>query len=321
MANVPRKHHYVPQFHLAKFTDGNDVNSVLHVVDLSERRLWKSSPRESGHRRDFYAVDLGGGQDPMFVEKRLADQEGRWAQAISTVCDSENLPAPGEEALAELMMFIGFAAARVPRIRDTVSEFVDRVIKKEAFALLSTGEGRRQFREYAETDGKKLTDNEFQQLIDFGLNQQYTADYEQTWHVQTMLHVALRLPLILCERTWRLWIAKDEAVPDFICSDSPVGLRWVIPPDTMSPLGFAMENTLVTVPLSRRTALVGTYETELEGGYIGVDEVAMINAMTAAAATKLYCPKPDFVWRTNAGKVAHLADLFAKLDRQKQSSA
>lgn len=58
MKNVPRKHHYVPQFYLAGFTLDGSSESPLFVCDQEQSKTWKSTPKQSAHRRDFLVRNL-----------------------------------------------------------------------------------------------------------------------------------------------------------------------------------------------------------------------------------------------------------------------
>jgi hypothetical protein len=144
MANQPRHHHYVPQFYLAGFTAIGTSKGTLHVFDREQQKSWPSTPRATAHARDYHAVDLGSGQDPMFVEKTMAVCEGKWATVLRAVVESGILPQ--DDSLGDLLAFVAFLAVRVPRIRNQVAEFIDRASKAEVRSTFGTLEGRERFR-------------------------------------------------------------------------------------------------------------------------------------------------------------------------------
>jgi hypothetical protein len=45
MANQSRKHHYVPEFYLAGFTESGTDDGRLHVLDKEQLRQWPSTPK------------------------------------------------------------------------------------------------------------------------------------------------------------------------------------------------------------------------------------------------------------------------------------
>ena len=198
MPGQPRKHHYVPQFYLANFTVAGNAEGRLFVFDKSEKKQWKSTPKGTAHKRDFHKAELGAGEDPMIVEKKLGEIEGQWSRAVRSVIENESLP--NDESFGDLMLFGAFMAVRVPRIRDTLSQTLDRLSKSQIQLMLATAEGRAFFRRIVEEQGnQKLSDDEFQKLVAFGLSRDYDVNFDQTWHVQQMLRMGIQLaPFSVC---------------------------------------------------------------------------------------------------------------------------
>lgn len=289
MANQPRKHHYVPQFYLSGFTDDGTVDGNLSVLDTGRMKEWTSKPKNAAHRRDFHEIDGGPSGDPMIVERRLGQFEGKWSAVLRDVIDRQQLP--DDESFGDLMMFLAFMAVRVPRIRNTTTTFIDEVKSKEKFA-----------KQWLEKQGQVV------QLED----EDRDDEFGQTWHVQQMIQMAVTLAPLLSLRSWQLWIA-DSAAPDFICSDSPVSLTWTIAVPGPYPPGFGLKNTVVSVPLQKRAAMVGVFDVEATHRMIGRSEVAQINSATGMHAGQLYFPGPDFVWFMKDGNVGGRSDLLNAL--------
>ncbi len=288
MSDQPRKHHVVPQFYLAGFTDDGTADGNLQVVDTSRLKTWVSKPKDAAHRRDFHEIDGGPSVDPMIVEKTLAQFESRWSVVVRNVVEHQTLPT-GED-LDDLMDFVAFMAVRVPSIRNKISDFLDEVRQKEAFARKCLEEQGRQ----VETSG----DDEF-------------AVFDQTWHVGQMLKMAQGLSPLLKQRTWQLRIVEDGA-PDLICSDRPV-----VPvsrlPSIHHPPGFMTPNTVVTIPLNKRMAIVSMLDFDVGHRMIGGTGVAQLNSITGMHAGQLYFPPSDFVWRKRDGTIGNREDLLKDL--------
>ena len=106
MSRQPRKHHYVPQFYLAGFTDNGIPEGRLHVLDKAKEKQWPSTAKDTGHQRDFHLVDLGPGVDPMGVEKKLAHMEGQQSAVLKRILEEEALPPDDDEAVGDLMAFV-----------------------------------------------------------------------------------------------------------------------------------------------------------------------------------------------------------------------
>jgi hypothetical protein len=310
MAGEPRKHHYVPQFYLAGFTDNDSKDGQLFVLDKAQRKTWTSTPKGTAHKRDFHRISAGPEGDDMAVEKSLGQVEGRWSNVLLTVIENTRLPE--DEPFGDLMMFVAFMAVRVRRIRNVLSDFIGGLMKTQIQLMLSKEDGRKQFRRELAELGHEMTDEEFDRLIEFGQGGEYTANYEQTWYVQQMVQMAATLAPLLSLRKWCLWIAEDDA-PDLICSDNPVAPTWAVPaPGPMSP-AFGTPNTIVSVPLNRRMAMVSMIEEELPGTRLDRKGVAAVNSMTAKYANQVYSPTPDFVWVMKDGGVGNTSNLLDAL--------
>jgi hypothetical protein len=310
MGDQPRRHHFVPQFYLAGFTKTASTDGGLYVLDQKQLRTWKSSPKQAAHQRDFHAIDAGPSGDPMAVEKALSTLEGQWSSVVRRVIQDQTIPK--DEAFGDLMVFVAFMAVRVKRIREVLSGFIDRVSKAEVFATLATEEGRASFRQVIESQGQKLSDEEFEQLIAFCQSGQFDVDYEQTWHVQKIIEMSATLAPVLSQRIWALWIAEVDS-PDLICSESPVAPTWYLPVRGPYSPAFGTPNTIVSIPLNRRVALVSMIESQLPNKRLDRAGVAAVNSATGMYANQLYSAEADFVWAMSDHQVGNVNDLLTSL--------
>ena len=202
MAGQPRKHHYVPQFYLAGFTKNDCKVGDLYVLDKEQRKTWKSTPKGSAHKRDFYAIEPAPGGDPMAVEKKMAQVEGQWSAALADVIEKKALP--DDKSFGDLMMFVAFMAVRVVRIRDILSNFIDQVSKAEIELMLSTKEGQEHFRKTLAELGHEMSDDEFEQMVSLGQSDDYEVNFEQTWEL------TLKRPLPSISKAWDASLRAKE---------------------------------------------------------------------------------------------------------------
>ena len=56
-ASEPRKHHYVPAFYLAGFTEEGSQDGRLRAIAKSDGRIFGGTPRTLAHQRDLYRVE------------------------------------------------------------------------------------------------------------------------------------------------------------------------------------------------------------------------------------------------------------------------
>lgn len=326
MAKQPRRHHYVPQFYLAGFTNTGKKDGRLHVLDQRQRRQWMDSVGDTAHKRDYHAVDLGPSVDRMGVEKKVGIIEGKQNAVLQRIIDERCLPFPGSETFADLMGFVALMAVRVPFIRDRISKFIDEASKKQLFATFSTQQGRAAFRQVLKDHLDEMppeqramakecieNDTELDEMAKFACGNNYTVNYEQTWDVQTMLTNSITLMPILAQRNWALWIAGGD-VPDCVCSDCPASLNWISDMGTLYPPGYGLANTIVSVPLNRRVVLVGTFEPLPSQQAVGAEVVAGVNTATVMYANQVFSPEQDFVWLMRDRTIGRVADLLAALE-------
>ena len=293
------------------------MDDDLFVLDKERLKTWRSAPKDTAHKRDFHAVDAAPGDDPMAVERALSQLEGKWASTLRTITKAEKLP--DDELFADLMTFVAFMAVRVLRVRNHISDFIDRVMKSQIQLTLATSEGRARFRKDLEEAGRTLTDEEFDGLIRFAQQGEYDVNFEQTWHVQELVRMACVLAPLLSLRKWCLWVAEDSA-PDLICSDSPVAPTWVVPMPGPLPPALGTPNTVVSIPLNRRIALVSMIEEQLPERRLDRTGVAVVNSMTGLYANQLYSADSDFVWVTKDHRVGSAADLLKAFQQQRQQT-
>ncbi|MFH1560832.1 MAG: DUF4238 domain-containing protein [Chloroflexota bacterium] len=68
-------HHFVPQFYLSRFSDGD---GLLWVYDKDSDRVFATTPRNLASERGFYALP-DSFPDPLLLEKQFSDLEGQAA--------------------------------------------------------------------------------------------------------------------------------------------------------------------------------------------------------------------------------------------------
>jgi hypothetical protein len=143
----------------------------------------------------------------------------------------------------------------------------------------------------------------------------FEFDFEPTWYVEQMLWMSERLAPILAQRKWHIWQVASNA-PDLICSDRPVAPTWLQEQSGPLPPSFGTPDTIVSMPLNRRLAIVSLLEKEIGPMTLDRDGVAVVNSMTALYANQLYSSAENFVWLTNDGHVKEADDLLVALREQ-----
>jgi hypothetical protein len=315
MANRPRKHHYVPSFYLAGFTMSGSDEDRLNVFDHGQIKTWPTTPRNAGHARDFYAIDLGPDVDPAYFESEvLARVEGEASRVIQTAVKTERLPERPDFDV--LLNFVAVMAARTPRIRRLVGQVTDLFVKASVQSLVATDEGRQQFRNYCQDASIEQNDDEAEQMRHFILSSEYEVDLDQTSHVQKIVELVDAMLPLLAQRHWSLGIAAP-GVPDFVCSDAPVSGAPTNRFGSEDEMHLANQHTLLSMPLTRRAVLLGCYEERPSMFYASEFGVLSMNAMTIAEAKYVYYGEDDFAYLGSDKKLKRKGDLEESLRSRK----
>lgn len=256
--SIPRGHHYVPEFYLAGFTPTGSKDDFLWVHDGEQRKAWRTRPRNVAHERDYYRVEQEG-VPPDALEKAFGVVEGQLAPVLQRIATGRKPPEGAD--LAHALRFIAMLAMRVPSGREVIDRNAAAMAK---FMMRFAASNPRYFAQSVEElkqAGRLPQDVDAEKMRQFALDDsRYTTSVVPSSTLGTMVDLIDSLPPVLAERQWSLVVAKEEA-PDFVCTDRPVALV-AIEPTSPRFLGFGQPWTEVSMPLSRRATLVGSFQIE-----------------------------------------------------------
>jgi len=213
--------------------------------------------------------------------------------------------------------------ARVPRIRDIKSRFIENVLKKANQMMVASPQAYKNFIDRMRQVGKELPEgaDDYEAMKRFVESGEYTVDFDQTWHVRNMLEAMDKLMPLLMKRRWCLLIAQ-RGEGSFICSDSPVTLTWT--KDLKLPVGpgFAFKETAVTMPLNNRITLLGEFDGPSVVMPVPLRYVAHCNSLVAATAQRfVYSTAQDFPCITRLGTVGGSCELLQTLKDKRDQAA
>lgn len=308
------RHHYLSQFYLAGFTDTGDKDGTLHVTDLHNCKQWPDVTNNVGYKKHFNTLNLPGFA-PDAVEKRLGGEfEGPVSNVVQEIIETQILPEEDQDRIL-LANLIGLFGIRLPQMREKVRDFEERIHLRIIEQLLSS-------REFYEAEMHRLNRAREEQGLDplnvLEYDQMKLAFESAEWElevprerhfVREMELLDVILPYII-ERTWTLSIAPENH--QFICSDRPVSLVWTSPvPQVAYAPGFGIKNSELTFPLSKRLALIGTFEGEEQVTQVSQARVNEINGRTVHYAERfLYSGSRDFRFLDTDGTVRNVQDVI-----------
>lgn len=301
--STPRRHHYVPESYLSRFTDSGTREGKLWVFDRQLGTVRESSPKNSGHQRDFYRLEDGVAADPNYFEKAFGELEGKASLVIEEILKSRKLPSV--ESMEYLVSFVGLQAVRVPAYRRKFNSIRERIIKTTLdIACANEAQWEHHKSKLRAAEPGKYADVPFAQAREFLDRKNFKVEIPRAESVEAMMTSANKLVDLLYQRNWGIAFAVEG---EFLICDNPVILTSTEPKRRF--IDFGVRGTEVVVPISKNCVLYGMYE-ELPfmiGAY-GRDGVALINSHTCARASRfIYGPSDEFIWIEDQDQISRAA--------------
>jgi len=291
----------------------------VRVYDIEKMETFKTNVRNVAASRDFNRLEIEG-IDPNALENSYASLENSAAQAINRVIESQRFE--GEERFI-ILNLMALLVIRNPRMRETWSDFMGRLMRTTSEMIVSTREIWESTKGRMEEAGYKPDhDVSYEDMREFINGGEYDIVTDRLVHIRLELETLEKVIHLLSARKWRLGILPDNA-PDIVTCDHPVSLISTIErPDTFMgrALGYGLPDTAVVFPITRRFSLWGTFDGQDEIKAVGRLQSALFNTHTLGNAERqiyAYDDSFEFVWgREIRPGTALLATLKkAKADR------
>ena len=305
MPRIARAHHFIPQFMLANFTPAGTREDLLWVSDLKSNKQWKSTPANTGHRRDFYRVE--GDVAPVdAVEGMLGLVEDKVAPVIQRVIESRATPDDKDD-FQTLLYFVALLTTRVPGIREGIDDFVDRIGQHILELSVATEERWDSLQRQMRAQGVKGVDLAYEDAKQIMEDRSVRFSVNRNWQLGMMFKCAHVVYPTLLNRTWCVLVSPSG---NLICSDRPVTIVFTRPaPPFMSP-GFGLPDTEVSVPLSRHVLLRGIWDKQPEHA-VSMNRtcVAHYNTLRTIQADRfIFSTAEDFPWNDDQHCTHHGMD-------------
>ena len=264
---APRRHHYIPQFFLRRFAEGDQ----LVMVDLENpTKRVLSHVTNLAVFKDFYTIDADGIGETPAVENLFAHIDGEAVEPLVRLSYGVWFP-PQLYDRVWLSLWILLLHLRGPRARRTQEALTDYAWKLLAFSR-----------------SKETPDTSPAEAV--ALLNDLRCEEHQNEHIRrmlTMCHPAVAR--MLAERHWSL---VKFSTPGLILPDSPVVLLSSTPGPSVG-IGSADE---IVLPVDRRTVLCLSRE-QPQGGPITRDppqtSIEQLNQLFAQRATSQVFFHPD----------------------------
>ncbi|MDP9224637.1 MAG: DUF4238 domain-containing protein [Actinomycetota bacterium] len=312
----PRRHHILPVFFLAGFTDTGQRTGKLHVHDYFRNRRYRAGPVDVANERDFYRV-YEPNEDPFVVEKDLARLEAMLSAVLRRVVAAGAIS--GRNDLGAVLSFVALTHARGRKGRERLSKSMQQTMAEKLRAGLVTAA---QWEAMTEAEVRAGVPRESipslaeaKRLVWITEWQPEAPEVLKTGLIGEVQDILLPS---LEARTWSLAKASPDS-GGFICSDSP--LQWGArdPWDRENAHARIDDVTQpITFPLTKDLALI-TRDDGRPGTYLAVPHVvAWVNARTHLGSLGvIYSSSEDFLL-LRADGLGHGLDYFAYVEEMRR---
>lgn len=297
----PKKHHYLSQFYLSRFTLSDTNEGELFCYDINNNSFRQSKPKNEGYVKYFNKIESNPA-NPNVLEKELSKIEGSISDLLKLIHETKTLPSTPD--LNELLYFLALLGVRNPALRDNFHEFQERVTSTMFELMMSNkkiwdvelnrinAESNDKFKNISYEEMKDFIKGKRWRLIESNENI-IKREFRSVDHVYKLLH----------KRSWLLLV--NESNEDyFVTSDRPVKLVPDKLDDFKFGVGFSNRNVKLYFPLSRSLLMMGVFGNQTASIPINREMIATLNTLQYFYTSRyIYSPVADFVMLGNGGSI------------------
>lgn len=243
MASHPKRHHFLPESYLKRFTRGK----ALWVYDIESKQLRPQLPNDTAVIGYFNALEDRDGNRSFIIEEALSEIEGAVARVMLQIEARRKLSDEDRRTLAH---FVGLQMLRGPDFHEDVNRMNDVLMRRfTEFMVADRDIGKRLW----DKAGKELGGNSgvsFDEAREFILGGQYTIKTHRNRTLQLMLELAPDLADVFLRQEWIILCSPPNDA--FVTCDRPLS---IIPPPVeagslFTGAGIATTGAIKLIPLS-----------------------------------------------------------------------
>ncbi len=126
MSSKKIKHHYVPHFLLAGFTDLGTKKGTLCCFDKDKIKQFQERPSNVAFEKNLYTVNIEGIEE--LVETDLfSSLEVEAARIIREIIETHQMPKKGHDDYDVLMEFLCFQRYRTLQFKETLNDITNQI--------------------------------------------------------------------------------------------------------------------------------------------------------------------------------------------------
>lgn len=298
----PRRHDYVPQWHLRRFSRDERKPGVWRYSKSSDSYQYMAV-KNAAVIAHYYSGSGEDGPDTS-VEEALAGLDGSGARVTAALEAGEEFD---EEAALVLAAYVTMLHGRVPPARDGQQKVLETLgaLQVEMSLANATPEKQAEILAGAKADGTAHEDEDFNAFADRLIAELRSGTMKVIHHPLATMGAASvgvdRAAPIVAQMP-RMVIEAPPGL-EFVISDNPVSLYSPATPPYMGA-GYLTEDVEVTMPLSSKHLLLFSHEPWYQG-YCCVTEpfIDHFNSRTWLAAG-------DYIFASSKETLERVAALF-----------
>ncbi len=299
---------------------------MLWALDHKTIKQFSIYPKNIAFENDLYKIEKVNEDSqikPDYLEQKVfAAIESKVAPVIKWIDEKECLPNKYSEDFCTLMEFICLLFVRTPRFKENTNEQFDKVLKWYLNTDLAHMKQYESYRAQTENTLKQfdpsLNFEGYKKYVKKVTSDNYQFEWTQNHFLKFLLEAWKENTPYFFKRTWDIYIADSNDNDNFISCDNPVSLDWSDPNfnSGLYGVGLALKKTQISIPLTKKIALIGTFENEGKVVKASRYEVAAINSLTGMNAKRfVFSPYKNFYWLDTVQKVCRSEELI-RLKRQ-----
>ncbi len=219
-----------------------------------------------------------------------------------------------EEDRTLVLNLVALLAARNPRLRGRMGDFLAGVAKKMARMMVASRErweGIDRSARRASDKARHRPEISYEDMREFIISDRYEVVPDQTFQISLEMQMVDTTLQTLMPRKWSLLVA-DNSAGDFVTSDHPVCLLDVSGKSSggIYGVGFGMSQTAVLFPVSRKLMLSGQFEGKDGVRKASAIDVAQLNLQIIQRAGRQVYAYDDTFAYFRWGKLAKDSELI-----------
>lgn len=250
--NIPKRHHYIPQFYLKGFSTDKAHLYVLDKLGEVDKRIRYQTTESIAFQNNLYTYQAKGKKKET-LEDTFAQLEGVAAKIIRKIESRELL---SDQDRYDFSIFISFLWIRTPFSKKEFEKTTADLYEKTARMSIAM-RPKEDIKNFFKQHEEELTDQQIDNMIDFATNEKRSrinVEVPQNYWIKQMLSMGLGISPALEIADWEFKVAEKPFA--FLTSDNPFLL---LPSKRIRPfegLGLLTPGAKKIIPITSQICLV-----------------------------------------------------------------